>query len=64
MVSVEIGNERSEEEGGAEASFDGDTFLVPGNGGRIEISKSDKKTHFIKMNHTSFVKNLREKLGP
>ena len=64
VVSVEIGNERSEEEGGAEASFDGDTFLVPGNGGRIEISKSDKKTHFIKMNHTSFVKNLREKLGP
>ena len=45
-------------------SFDGDTFLVPENGGRIVISKSEKKTHFIRMNHTSFVENLREKLGP
>lgn len=64
VVSVEIGNARSDEEGGAEASFDGDTFLVPENGGRIVISKSEKKTHFIRMNHTSFVENLREKLGP
>ena len=64
VVSVEIGNGRSEEEGGAEASFDGDTFLVPENGGRIVISRSEKKTHFIRMNHTSFVENLREKLGP
>lgn len=62
VVTVEVGNERFEEEGGAEASFDGDTFLVPGKGGRIAISKSEKKTHLIKMNHTSFVKNLREKL--
>ena len=64
VVSVEIGNVRSDEEGGAEASFDGDTFLVPENGGRIVISRSEKKTHFIRMNHTSFVENLREKLGP
>ena len=64
VVSVEIGNARSDKEGGAEASFDGDTFLVPENGGRIVISKSEKKTHFIRMNHTSFVENLREKLGP
>ena len=64
VVSVEIGNVRAEEEGGAEASFDGDTFLFPENGGRIVISRSDKKTHFIRMNHTSFVENLREKLGP
>ena len=64
LISVEIGSVRSEEEGGAEASFDGDTFLVPGNGGRIEISKSERTTHFIRMNHTSFVENLREKLGP
>lgn len=64
VVSVEVGNDRSEAEGGAEASFDGDTILVPATGGRIEISKSAKTTHFIKMNHTSFVENLREKLGP
>ena len=63
-VSVEIVNAIDLEEGGAEASFDGDTFLVPQSGGRIVISRSEKKTHFIKMNHTSFVKNLREKLGP
>ncbi|HCI73002.1 MAG TPA: NAD(+) kinase [Lachnospiraceae bacterium] len=62
VVSVEVGQERFEEKGGAEASFDGDTFLVPGKGGRIVISKSEKVTHLIKMNHTSFVKNLREKL--
>lgn len=62
VVSVEIGRPRSGEEGGAEASFDGDACLVPENGGRIVISKSEKKTHFIKMNHTSFVTNLREKL--
>ena len=62
-VSVEIQGARFDEEGGAEASFDGDTFLVPEDGGRIEISRSEKITHFIKMNHTSFVENLREKLG-
>ena len=64
VVCVEVINGRETEEGGAEAFFDGDTFLVPGNGGKIIISKSEKKTHFIKMNHTSFVKNLREKLEP
>ena len=62
VVSVEVANERYEEDGGAEASFDGDTFLVPGKKGRIVISKSGKTTH--KMNHTSFVENLRKKLGP
>ncbi len=64
VVSVEVANERYEEDGGAEASFDGDTFLVPGKKGRIVISKSGKTTHLIKMNHTSFVENLRKKLGP
>lgn len=62
VVSVEIGYARFVEEGGAEASFDGDTCLVPDNGSRIVISRSRKKAHFIKMNHTSFVTNLREKL--
>ena len=64
VVSVKVANERYEEDGGAEASFDGDTFLVPGKKGRIVISKSGKTTHLIKMNHTSFVENLRKKLGP
>ena len=64
VVCVEVVNGMESEEGGAEASFDGDTFMVPGKGGRIMISRSEKKTHFIKMNHTSFVENLREKLGP
>ena len=64
VVSVEVANERYEEDGGAEASFDGDTFLVPGKKGRIVISKSGKTTHLIKMNQTSFVENLRKKLGP
>ena len=64
VVCVEVVNGMESEEGGAEASFDGDTFMVPGKGGRIMISRSEKITHFIKMNHTSFVENLREKLGP
>ena len=61
-VTVEIEKSRYQEAGGAEAYFDGDTCLVPEQGGRIVISKSDKTTHLIKINHTSFVKNLREKL--
>lgn len=61
-VTVETGRARYEEEGGAEASFDGDTCLIPDEGGKIVISRSEKTAHFIKMNHTSFVTNLREKL--
>ncbi len=61
-VSVEIGKARFEEEGGAEVSFDGDACVIPETEERIVISKSEKTAHFIKMNHTSFVTNLREKL--
>ncbi len=61
-VTVEIEKSRYAEAGGAEAYFDGDTCLIPGKGDRIVISRSEKTTHLIKMNHTSFVKNLREKL--
>lgn len=61
-VSVEVGHARSVEEGGAEASFDGDVCMVPDSGSSIVITRSEKTAHFIKMNHTSFVSNLREKL--
>ncbi len=61
-VTIEIGNERSMEKGGAEVAFDGDSNLTLSSGERINISKSNQTTHFIKMNHTSFVTTLREKL--
>ncbi len=62
VVSVETGPARFGGEGSAEAFFDGDTCLVPGAGERILIRKSEKTARFIKMNHTSFVTNLRQKL--
>ncbi len=61
-VTIEIGNERSMEKGGAEVAFDGDANLTLNSGERINVSKSYRITHFIKMNHTSFVTTLREKL--
>ncbi len=61
-VTVEISNGRSMREGGAEVSFDGSTELDLEGGDKIQISKSSRVTHFIKMNHTSFVNTLREKL--
>ncbi len=61
-VTVEIVNGRSMEEGGAQVAFDGDTNLTLDGGEKIRISRSSRTTHFIKMNHTSFVTTLREKL--
>ncbi len=61
-VTVEIGSDRYEEESGAEVSFDGAMSIKLNGGEKVEVSMSSKKTHFIKMNHTSFVKNLSEKL--
>ncbi len=61
-VTVEIVNGRSSREGGAEAAFDGIRGPLLSGGEKIRISKSSRFTKFIKMNHTSFVTNLRDKL--
>ena len=61
-VTVEIGSSHESAENFAEISFDGDTSLNLAIGGRVEISRTVEKTHFLKLNHTSFVTNLREKL--
>ncbi len=61
-VTVEIGSDRYEQESGAEVSFDGSMSLMLNGGEKVDVSMSSKKTHFIKMNHTSFVTTLREKL--
>lgn len=61
-VTVEIGSSKNTSENIAEISFDGDTSLNLATGGRVEISRTVEKTHFLKLNHTSFVTNLRDKL--
>lgn len=61
-VTVEICSENEFTEGSAEITFDGDTSFSLARGERVTITKTQQKTHFIKLNHTSFVTNLREKL--
>lgn len=62
-VTVEIGTGAvCSPENGAEATFDGDTSVSLDFGSRIVVTKTEKKTHFIKINHTSFVEIIREKL--
>ncbi len=61
-VTVEVCSTPESSDGGAEITFDGDTsFSIP-YGERVTIAKTQEKTRFIKLNHTSFVTNLREKL--
>ena len=61
-VTVEICGSADPSETAAEISFDGDTYLDIACGEKITVAKTQQKTHFIKLNHTSFVTNLREKL--
>ena len=51
-----------EGEGPAEAVFDGDTSAALPPGSRVVVKRSDKKTHIMKINHTSFVEIIRQKL--
>jgi len=61
QVTVTLGG-RPGGSDGAEATFDGDTSVKLDAGGSITIGKSEQKTYLIKINHTSFVENLRDKM--
>ena len=61
-VTVEICGSADPSETAAEISFDGDTYLDIACGEKITVAKTQQKTHFIKLNQTSFGTDLREKL--
>lgn len=62
-VTIEVRPGRSGEwDGTAEAMFDGDTSAAIPPGGRVVVTRSDRKAHIIKINHTSFVEIIRQKL--
>ncbi len=61
-VTIEISAEEGHRDGKAELLFDGNALSTMGCGERVTISKTEQKTHLIKMDHKSFVTNLREKL--
>ena len=62
-VTIEVVPGRfGEGEGPAEAVFDGDTSAALPPGSRVVVKRSDKKTHIMKINHTSFVEIIRQKL--
>lgn len=62
-VTVEIAKTGSgENEGTAEVLFDGDTSSVLKPGSRVVVRRSEKKARIIKINHTSFVEIMRQKL--
>lgn len=61
-VTVEICGNAEPSEGSAEIAFDGDVIFSMACGDRVTIAKTEQKTHFVKLNHTSFVTNLRNKL--
>lgn len=46
----------------AEVMFDGDTSAPLQPGSQVVVTKTEKKTHIIKINHTSFVEIIRQKL--
>lgn len=60
-VEIDTGTAYSVESG-AEVTYDGDTSARLDFGSRVCVTKTEKKTHFIKINHTSFVEIIREKL--
>ncbi|MDD2960095.1 MAG: NAD(+)/NADH kinase [Lachnospiraceae bacterium] len=62
-VAVEVGGGHHEDNEGAEITFDGDTSLKLNVGNRIIVTKSEKKTHLIKINNTSFLEILRKKMN-
>ena len=62
-VTVEVTKGKAEDrEKPAEAMFDGDTSVALTPGSRVVVTKAEKKTHIIKINHTSFVEIIRQKL--
>jgi NAD+ kinase len=61
-VTVEVCSGTDPDKAAAEIYFDGDTYLDIACGEKVIVDKTRQKTHFIKLNHTSFVTNLREKL--
>lgn len=61
-VTVEIASQTTTVENGADVTFDGDTSLALDYGSKVTIRKTGRKTRFIKINHTSFVEIMREKL--
>lgn len=62
-VTIEIEDAKGDLKGSsAEAMFDGDTSVALRPGSRVVVTKTEKKTHIIKINHTSFVEIIRQKL--
>ncbi len=49
--------------GSADVSFDGDTSLRLLPGDRIRVRKAELSTQLVKIHNTSFVENLRHKMG-
>lgn len=62
-ITVELGGSHAQDNEGAEATFDGDTSVMLNMGNRISITKSQKTMHLVKINHTSFVEILRNKMN-
>jgi NAD+ kinase len=61
-VSVEAAGRDEGTEGYANVLFDGDTEVCLSRGHRVRVTRSEQTTRLIKIRHTSFVENLREKL--
>lgn len=62
-ITIEIGNRRGSFHDEAEATFDGDTSVKLNSTDKIVIRKSDKITRMLKINQTSFVEVLRNKMN-
>ena len=62
-VTIEVKKAMTERsDTAAEVMFDGDTSAALTPGSRVVVTKAEKKTHIIKINHTSFVEIIRQKL--
>lgn len=62
-VTIEIAARRNNDVDGAEATFDGDTSVKLNSGDKIVITKSGRSANLIKINNTSFLNVLRDKMN-
>ena len=62
-IMIEIGNRTGEFPDEAEATFDGDTSVKLSSPDKIVIRRSEKITRMVKINQTSFVEVLRNKMS-
>ena len=61
-VTVEIGSAAVAPQNGADVTFDGDTSFGLDFNSSVRVTRSKKITHIVKINNTSFVEILREKM--